>query len=305
MRLAQPRLMLTMSFLSPRGRCPLANGHHAPGLGLLPVELLLVGVLLVGLVIPAIAAAEVDPFERGRALAQRVDDRPDGNDAAIRGTMVLSESGREPRVRKLFSFRREGAGGDVASLIRFSAPADIADTGVLTIDHADGSTDQWIYLPALKRDRRIPSARRGGRFVGSDLFYEDLQDREVDQDRHRWLREERLEGVETEVVESVPVNPDSSIYGRRVSWIHPQTLIPMRVDFYRPGEQAPFKRLRVYKVERIQGYWTVTDSVMKDLESAHQTRMVNEETVYNRNLPERLFTNRALQDPSIDRQFRP
>lgn len=273
--------------------------------GFLWLRFLLLGLLVSGLLLPMLPASAADALERGRALAQRVDHRPDGDDAASQGTMVLSEAGREPRVRKLYSFRREGAGGEVANLIRFTAPADIADTGLLTIDHADGSTDQWIYLPALKRDRRIPSSRRGGRFVGSDLFYEDLQDRDVDEDRHRWLREETLEGVETEVLESVPLDPDSSVYGRRLSWIHPETLIPMRVDFYRPGEQRPFKRLRVYKVERIQGYWTVTDSVMKDLESQHQTRVVNEETVYDRNLPERLFTNRALQDPSLEQRFRP
>nr|WP_323683964.1 outer membrane lipoprotein-sorting protein [Lamprobacter sp.] len=256
-----------------------------------------------GLLLPMIATADA---ERGRALAQQVYDRPDGRDAASRGTMILTEAGREPRVRQLFSYRRDGTGGEVANLIRFTAPADIADTGLLTIDRADGSTDQWVYLPALGRDRRIPSSRQGGRFVGSDLFYEDLQDRKVDEDRHRWLRSETLEGVATEVLESEPVDPSSSVYGRRLSWIHPQTLIPMRVDFYRPGaQQKPFKRLRVYKVERIQGYWTVTDSLVEDLESRHQTRLTTDKTVYDQDLPERLFSNRALKDPALERPFRP
>lgn len=275
------------------------------GPGMQPFSLLLFVLLLSGLLSPDLVGATESPSQRGQALAQQVYDRPDGDDAASQGTMVLSEAGREPRVRQLYSFRREGAGGEIANLIRFTAPADIDGTGLLTIDHADGSSDQWIYLPALKRDRRIPSARRGGRFVGSDLFYEDLQDRKVEEDRHRWLRKESLEGIETEVLESVPIDADSSVYGRWLSWIHPETLIPMRVDFFRSGEQTPFKRLRVYKVERIQGYWTVIDSVMKDLESGHQTRVVNEKTVYDRNLPERLFTNRALQDPSIDQRYRP
>ncbi|NBC48505.1 MAG: outer membrane lipoprotein-sorting protein [Gammaproteobacteria bacterium] len=256
---------------------------------------------MTGLLLPG----QADADERGRALAQKVYERPDGDEVASHGSMVLSESGHEPRIRELYSFRREESDGEVSNLIRFTAPADIEGTGLLTIDHADGSTDQWIYLPALKRDRRIPSARRGGRFVGSDLFYEDLQDRKVEEDRHQWLRKESLEGVTTEVLESVPIDANSSVYGRRVSWIHPKTLIPMRVDLYRPGESVPFKRLRVYKVERIQGFWTVTDSVMKDLESGHQTRILNEKTVYDRRLPAHLFTNRALQDPSIDQRFRP
>lgn len=258
--------------------------------------------LCLGLSLPVLALADT---ERGRALAQQVYDRPDGRDVAGRGTMVLTEAGREPRVRRLYSYRRDAGGGEVANLIRFTAPADIAETGLLTIDQADGSTDQWVYLPALGRDRRIPSSRKGGRFVGSDLFYEDLQDRKVDEDRHRWLREATLEGVTTEVMESIPVDPDNSVYGKRVSWIHPETLIPMRVDFYRPGAETPFKRLRVYKVERIQGYWTATDSLMRDLESGHQTRVTNEKTVYDQGLPQRLFSNRALKDPSLEQPFRP
>jgi hypothetical protein len=258
--------------------------------------------LLWALAMPGFALADT---ERGRALAQQVYERPDGRDAASRGTMILTEAGREPRVRRLYSYRRDGAGGEVANLIRFTAPADIADTGLLTIDRADGSTDQWVYLPALGRDRRIPSSRKGGRFVGSDLFYEDLQDRKVDEDRHRWLRQETLEGVTTEVLESIPTDPDNSVYGRRLSWIHPKTLIPMRIDFYQPGAETPFKRLRVYKVERIQGYWTVTDSLMQDLESGHQTRLTADETVYDQALPERLFSNRALKDPALERPFRP
>lgn len=287
--LFSPRVLLTMHGLY------LSGGVPARRLGFL---LLLGGLLL----LPTFAAADT---ARGRALAQQVYDRPDGRDAASRGTMILTEAGREPRVRQLYSYRRDGAGGEVANLIRFTAPADIAETGLLTIDRADGGTDQWVYLPALGRDRRIPSSRQGGRFVGSDLFYEDLQDRKVDEDRHRWLRKETLEGVATEVLESEPIDPSSSVYGRRLSWIHPDTLIPMRVDFYRPGAKTPFKRLRVYKVERIQGYWTVTDSLMKDLDSGHQTRLSNEETRYDQGLPERLFSNRALKDPSLERPFRP
>ncbi len=271
------------------------------GLGALPF-LALSLVLFWALAMPRLALADA---ERGRALAQQVYDRPDGRDAASGGTMVLTEAGREPRVRQLYSYRRDGAGGEVANLIRFTAPADIADTGLLTIDRADGSTDQWVYLPALGRDRRIPSSRRGGRFVGSDLFYEDLQDRKVDDDRHRWLRQETLEGVATEVLESTPTDPSNSVYGRRLSWIDPETLIPMRVDFYRPGGKTPFKRLRVHKVERIQGYWTVTDSLIEDLESGHRTRLTSERTVYDQNLPERLFSNRALKDSALERPFRP
>jgi len=251
------------------------------------------------------SAPVVDPLERGQALAQRVYDRPEGDDVSTRGTMMLVEADREPRVRQMLTYRKDSGGGQVATLIRFTAPADIADTGLLTQDHPDGASDQWVYLPALGASRRIPSARRGGRFVGSDLFFEDLQDRKVELDRHRWLRSETLEGAATEVVESVPVDPGNSVYGQRISWVHPETATPLRVDFYQPGAEAPFKRLTVQRLERIQGYWTVMESRMTDLESNHQTRLINDVTRYDRDLPDALFSHRSLVDPALERPFRP
>jgi hypothetical protein len=254
---------------------------------------------------PVSSAPAVDPLERGQGLAQQVYDRPAGEDASTRGTMVLTETAREPRVRQMLTYRKDSGDGRMATLIRFIAPADIADTGLLTLDHPDGASDQWVYLPALGTSRRIPSARRGGRVVGSDIFFEDLQDRKVELDQHRWLRSETLEDVPAEVVESVPVDPGNSVYGRRVSWIHPDTAIPLRIDFHAPGAEEPFKRLTVQRIERIQGYWTVTDSLMMDLESGHQTRLINEVTLYDRALPDTLFSHRTLVDPALERPFRP
>ncbi|MFP4080689.1 MAG: outer membrane lipoprotein-sorting protein [Ectothiorhodospira sp.] len=243
---------------------------------------------------------------KGRELAQRVHDRADGEDVTTRGTMVLQEEGRDPRVRRMVTYQQDAAPGETRSLIRFTAPADIEDTGLLTLDHADGSSDQWIYLSALDRNRRIPSARRGGRFVGSDLYFEDLQDRRPDEDTHRLQGEAEIEGVTTLKLESVPVDPGESAYARRVSWIHEPSLIPLRIDFYLPGrEETPAKRLEVHRIQEIQGYWTVMDSTMTDLDSGHRTRMTAEEVLYDRDLPESLFSPRALSDPGMESGYRP
>ncbi|RNE91145.1 outer membrane lipoprotein-sorting protein [Marichromatium sp. AB32] len=242
---------------------------------------------------------------KGERLAQQVYDRPDGRDLTTRGTMVLQERGHAPRTREMFIYRRDQGGGEVSTLIRFTAPGDIADTGLLTIDHAAGESDQWVYLPALGKPRRIPAARQGGRFVGSDLFYEDLRDRRVALDEHRWLRQETYEGVRTEVLESTPVDPGNSVYGKRLSWIHPEALVALRIDFFRPGQNQPFKRFTARRLERIQGYWTVTDSLMTDLDSGHQTRMTSTLTRYDSGLDPVLFSRRALEDPVFESRFRP
>ncbi|WPL17116.1 hypothetical protein Thiowin_02104 [Thiorhodovibrio winogradskyi] len=266
---------------------------------------LLVWLLCLALV-PLLAPLTLKADEaRGRALAERVYNRPDGRDMTTRGTMVLRDRGGSPRTRGLIVYRLDKGSGQVSTLIRFTDPPDIADTGLLTIDGAGGDTEQWVYLPELKNSRRISADRKGGRFVGSDFFYEDLRDRKVSLDRHTWLRTEAVQGVQAEVVESVPVSPSNSVYGKRISWIHPEALVPMRVDYFKPGASKPFKRLTVQRLQRIQGYWTVTASMMMDLEQNHETRLSNEVTKYDRNLPASLFTKRALEDPNLESASRP
>lgn len=251
------------------------------------------------------ALAAADAYEAGRALAQRVYDRPDGRDSVTEGVMVLVEQGHSPRVRHMFGYRLDKGEGEVWSLIRFTAPPDIDGVGLLTRNHPGEDADQWLYLPALERTRRIASERKGGRFVGSDLFYEDLQEREVEMDRHRLLGREPVEGVTCEVLESVPADSGNSVYAKRVSWIHPQTLIALRTDFFKPGRDEPVKRLKVHRIERIQGYWTVMDSTMTDLTSGHSTRLRTDSIRYDQQLPGTLFERRTLEDPARELQYRP
>ncbi len=227
-------------------------------------------------------------------LAQRVHQRPAGSNLTTDSRMDLTERGRAPRTRELVTYRRDTGGGESASLIRFLAPRDVAGTGMLSITRADGSREQQLYLPALDRVRRIAGDRQGGRFVGSDLYFEDLQERQPSRDRHRLLGTETVGGVACEVLESVPLDAADSAYSRRVSWVDPQTLLIHRVDYYERDPQQPAKRWELLAAERIQGYWTVTDSTMTDLRSGHQTRMTVLNAVYDRDLPARLFSAQAL-----------
>lgn len=269
-----------------------------------PWKLIFLSLLL--LVVPGLHAfAAANPDQAGTKLAQAVYDRPHGRDASSRGVMLLVDPGHAPRIRQMYVYGRDRGGGENASLIRFVAPADISGTGMLTIDHAGDNTDQWVYLPALDRARRIASSRKGGRFVGSDLFYEDLRDREVSMDRHRLLRKEKFQGVMCDVLESIPRDPDNSVYSKRISWIYPAALIALRVDFYERGKPQPVKRSVVHKIEKIQGYWTVMDSTVTDLVSGHQTRMQIQKIVYDRGLPDNFFSREVLSDPTREAAFRP
>ena len=263
--------------------------------------LLLVRFLLLTLLLGA-AGARAD---EAADLAQKVFDRPNGRDLTTLGRMVLTEKGRAPRIREIVTYRLDKSGGETANLIRFLDPEDIAGTGLLSIDKADGSTDQWLYLPALDRVRRISSDRKGGRFVGSDLYFEDLQERKPSEDRHRLLGKQTENGILCEVLESVPRDPEDSAYSKRISWIDPATAIVQRVDYFEKGSASPSKRWLLRSKKRNQGYWTLTDSRMIDLESGHETRLVVDAALYDQKLPANLFTSQALADESLESEYRP
>lgn len=243
--------------------------------------------------------------EPGAQLAQRVYDRADGKDSTALTTMTLIESGRSPRVRRLVSYRLKRKAGETAVLSRFIEPADINGTGLLTLDHPSADSDQWIYLPALDRVRRISGSRKGGRFVNSEYYYEDLRDRKPNKDQHHILRREVLNGVTCDVLESIPLDTDSSVYTKRVSWIDPTTLLPLQVDFFEKNPQEPSKRMQVKKTAKIQGYWTILDNTMTDLASGNQTRLTIDKIIYDRRLPAQLFTTQALEDEGVEEEYRP
>lgn len=241
----------------------------------------------------------------GAELAQRVYDRPAGDDAVSQVTMILSGKGVQTRKRRLALYRLDKGGGERWSLMRFFTPADVKDTGLLTMDYAGDESDQWLYLPALDRVRRISSSRRGGRFVGSDFFYEDLRDREPDMDTHRLLGKGKVGKITCEILESKPVDPDNSTYSKRVSWIHLKTLTPLRVDYYKKGRKKPVKRLLARRLKKIQGYWTVLQSTMYDLRTGHKTQLATSRIRFDQGISGSLFSRRGLADPSREKQYLP
>jgi len=241
----------------------------------------------------------------GTALAKQLYDRPDGRDASVQALMNLSQEGSKPRYRMLYTYRLDDENGETWSLTRFTEPTDINGTGLLTHDRPGDESDQWIYLPALDRARRISSSRRGGRFVGSDIYYEDLSKRDVGKDRHRILGDGKVGKTATTMLESIPLDLDDSVYSKRISWVHMKTLIPLQVDYYATGSETPTKRMKVNKIQKLQGYWTVLDSTVYDLGSGHQTRIVTRAIKYDQQLPSTLFSRQTLSDTRLEEAYRP
>jgi hypothetical protein len=137
--------------------------------------------------------------------------------------------------RRMDSRVKEKKGGD-RSVVTFRWPPDVNGTRMLTWSHTDKSDDQWLYMPALKRVKRISSKNRTGSFMGSEFAYEDLGSQEVDKYSYLFLREEAADGRPSWVIERTPTDSDSG-YSKQVTWIDKAYMGAHKIDFYdRKGE---------------------------------------------------------------------
>lgn len=216
---------------------------------------------------------------------------PERSEARIKMTLIDKRGGK--RVRH-FTIKRKSIGKNTKVLIRFISPPDVKGTGYLIIQPSDAEDELYIYFPASKKLRRLKSKEGSKSFMGSDFSNSDLKQREIEEDTHRLLRTEIVEGKDCYVVESIPKDLDGTQYSRTVSWIRKDIFVTQKTDFY-DKEGRLLKQLFVEKVEKIENRWTIIRSRMENIVKNHKTVMELEESKFDVELPDRLFTKRELQ----------
>lgn len=223
-----------------------------------------------------------------------------GEDMRARVTMrLVSRDGKE-RIRELTMARRDlQDGGEQRYFIYFHRPPDVRDMTFLVWKYPGKDDDRWLYVPALKLVRRIAASDKRSSFAGSDFSYEDVSGREPEEDTHKLLKEEKVGERAAYVVESVPKDPASVDFGRKVSWIDRATWLPLKEEYYdRRGELS--RLFTAEEVKEVQGFWTVTRRVMKNVQTGHWSESVMAEVRYNQKLLPELFTERALRAPPAE-----
>jgi len=253
------------------------------------VLFLLVAVLVS---LPALASAQTEPT--ALEVMQKVYNRPTGNDMKATLTMTLINSNGDERVREIKQYIKDF--GDVEKKIMFFVrPADVRNTSFMnwSYDDPNRDDDQWIYLPALKRVKRISSDSKGDYFMGSDFTYDDLGDRKPEEDTHKILREETLNGEHCYVIESIPKDEDY-MYSRTVTWIVKDKWIGLKKEFY--DEDGDYlKTLEIKKYEKIKGYWIITETEMHNVQKNHTTRMTLSDVVIDSGIKDNMFTERMMK----------
>jgi hypothetical protein len=249
----------------------------------------------------AALAGAAEPALPGDEIARRINARDDGEMLTRRVVMELVERDGTVRTRITRSYRRRFA-ADSRSVIFFDEPANLAGTALLTWDYGDPSRDddQWLYLPALRKSRRVALADRGRAFLGTDFSYEDMKkETRVSLEDYRFesAGEEAVDGQHCWVVEAVPVGDAEARelgYGRLRLRVDSALWIPRWIEYWDP-DGAPLKSVRLRAIEVTDGIWSPRRIEAENLQTGHRTTLRFEAIDQKTPVPEDLLTEAGLR----------
>ncbi|MEA3499843.1 MAG: outer membrane lipoprotein-sorting protein [Candidatus Marinimicrobia bacterium] len=230
----------------------------------------------------------------GLQIIQKVYNRSTGNDQTADLTMSLINSRGDERVREIKQFLKDYGEMEKKTMF-FTAPADVYNTSFMnwSYDEDGKDDDQWIYLPALKRVKRISSDSKSDYFMGSDFTYDDLGDRQPTADTHKLLNEETIDSVECYVVESIPKEEDY-MYSKTITWVIKDKWIGLKKEFYDEDGDL-LKILTANEFELIKDYLIITLSIMHNVQSDHKTIMKLKNVKLDTGISDRKFTERMMK----------
>jgi hypothetical protein len=236
----------------------------------------------------------VNAADNARAIVEEAQKRSTSQTERYEGLLQSFNSGNKTS-EKRWIFERTGSHGESKSVIRFTAPSEVRGVALLIVNHPERPSDQWMWTPALERDRRIALQDRSTRFFGTDFSFEDLEERDVDQYDHHLLGEEMIDGVIAWKIQSVPKPSRSSQYTETVVWIRKDNYATVRIDSYVITQAV--RRLELKDIRLVQGIWTAHDTLMTDLRRSSSTRLTLDKVQYNLPLKDDDFTQQALRRP--------
>ncbi len=229
----------------------------------------------------------------GTEVAQNAHDRDNGDSTHALLQMDLVDKNGTVNSRIIETWAMEDEKGLDLMVMVFHKPASVASTRFLVVENEGRDDDKWIYLPALKKVRRIDSSEGSNSFMGTDLTYDDMETRKVEEDTHELLREEKIGENDCYVVKAVSIDPSNSQYSQRISWIDKNTWVPVKMELY-DKKGSLEKVMTAEKIEQVQGYWTILKTSMKNVQTGHSTVLTMQKLVYNEKLARSLFSTQFL-----------
>ncbi len=234
-------------------------------------------------------------------IAQKVHDRDEGDNLTSQMKMILIDKNGHKRVRTLKTYAKD-KGEDTLKLMFFLTPADVQNTGFLTYDYEDSSKDddQWLYLPELRKVKRIASSDKSSSFMGSDFTYSDMTSKNVEDYTYKIMKEPTIKGHKTWQMLVTPKTDkiiDETGYTKSIAFIRQDNFVVVQaLNYIKIGKKL--KYMMVTELEKIDGIWTTTKIQMvtkKGKKTLHKTVLEFSNIKYNQDLKESFFTTRTLE----------
>ena len=237
---------------------------------------------------------------KARAIMEKVDARDDGKTLEQDMSMILIDKHGKKRNRNLHTYSKD-FGVDTHQIMFFKSPADVKNTSFLTYDYdaASKDDDQWLYLPALKKVKRIPSSDKSSSFMGSDFSYFDMTGRDLEDYNFKLLKETKVRGHDAWMIEATPRNKKvtkESGYTKTIGIVRKDNYVLVRaINFMRNGKK---KYLDMQRLHKQGGVWlpdVLTMTTKKGNSTVHKTILNFSHIKLNKAINNSMFTTRRLE----------
>jgi len=239
-----------------------------------------------------IGSLHVRAADDARQIVEEAQKRTDAASQRYEGLLQVFDA-KGKIADKRWTFERLGSHGRSKAVLRFTAPAEVKGVALLVVNHPDRASDQWMWTPAIERDRRIALQDRSTRFFGTDFSFEDLEERDVDQYDYTLVGDDAIDGAACWKIQSTPRQSKSSQYTRSIVWIRKDNYAFARIESY--AKDDLMRRLNYADIRSVQGIWTARQLEITDLKRASRTRLTLDKLEYNVPLKDEDFTLQAIR----------
>ncbi|MFQ6615815.1 MAG: outer membrane lipoprotein-sorting protein [Fidelibacterota bacterium] len=228
--------------------------------------------------------------QTGLDVARQMDEQEKPRDMKADLTMILTNARGNSRTSTI---RSVSLNGTEKQMIWFLEPADDKGVAFLKIEHEEGPDEMRLWLPAFKKVRRISARQKGDAFMGSDLNYEDMTSRSLDENDYELLGSEEVEGVDCYVLEVIPRPETESIYSRHVVWVSKKDLVPLKEESYDRADRLLKRKTITYTPKK--DYLLPKEIYVENVQKDHSTRLTFSNIEVDSGVGEELFHERNLK----------
>lgn len=233
--------------------------------------------------------------EKGLAIAVEADRRDQGwDDQATIAKMILRNRQGAESIREIRGKTLEVKGDGDKSLTVFDTPRDIKGTAFLSFTHSLKPDEQWLYLPALKRVKRISSSNKSGPFMGSEFAYEDISSQEVVKYKYKFIKNDKFDGRDVFVMERYPQYKKSG-YTKQISWVDKEMYQPLKIEFY-DRKRSLLKTLTQHEYKKhLNKYWRPARLEMVNHQTGKSTTLLWQSYKFKNGFSNRDFDRNSLK----------